>query len=235
MIKVELIYKVSMHGTDWLMSEEEYKEFRNAANNLPIFFRQPFAYPESMLKTSMKEPLSIDTGILAQTLTNGSALKSLNTIVKAAEKITSTDYGKPGGDMTAIATAEKTSDGLNVIEVKIEEPIEPERLVKPKEVEKEREQNYNFTKRKTDPRDFTKYVQMYKDGADQKEIIENLAEGFGIAQSTATQIYYSKVRPRALKQIESEKVVILDEDKPSPGKYFTDSERERIQKNLGLK
>lgn len=36
MIKVELMYKVTMYGTDWMMTEEEYKEFRETALNLPL-------------------------------------------------------------------------------------------------------------------------------------------------------------------------------------------------------
>lgn len=46
MIKVELMYKITMNGTDWLMSEEEYKEFRNTAINLPVFYKAPSAAPE---------------------------------------------------------------------------------------------------------------------------------------------------------------------------------------------
>lgn len=52
MIKVELMYKITMNGTDWLMSEEEYKEFRNTAIKLPIFFKAPSAAPESLNRTN---------------------------------------------------------------------------------------------------------------------------------------------------------------------------------------
>lgn len=52
MIKVELMYKVTMNGTDWLMSEEDYKEFRNTASNLPIFFKAPSTAPETPNRTN---------------------------------------------------------------------------------------------------------------------------------------------------------------------------------------
>ena len=105
------------------------------------------------------------------------------------------------------------------------------------EAEKEifREQNYDFPRIKRERRDYTKYIKMYRDGAEQKEIEESLAEDFGIAKSTATQNYYSKVKAEALKQIENEKVVIVDENKPAPGKFFTDAERKRIQEAARIK
>lgn len=98
-----------------------------------------------------------------------------------------------------------------------------------------REENYDFPRIKRERRDYTKYIKMYRDGAEQKEIEESLSEDFGIAKSTATQNYYSKVKAEALKQIENEKVIIIDESKPAPGKLFTDAERERIQKAARIK
>lgn len=116
-----------------------------------------------------------------------------------------------------------------------EETKEIEIVEQPKDIEKPREINYDFPKKNRVPRDYTKYIQMYIGGAEQKVIEETLVEDFGITPSTATQSYYSKVRPRALKQIEAEKVIIIDEDKPAPGKFFTDAERARIQKAVGIR
>lgn len=37
MIKVEIMYKVTMFGTDWTMSAAEYEEFREQTRDLPVY------------------------------------------------------------------------------------------------------------------------------------------------------------------------------------------------------
>lgn len=86
----------------------------------------------------------------------------------------------------------------------------------------------NLLLRNNKPRDFTKYILMYRAGAERKVIVDSLVEDLGIAQKTAEQTYYTRVRATALKQIESEKVA--DIDTIVPGKFFTERERLRIQK-----
>lgn len=91
----------------------------------------------------------------------------------------------------------------------------------------------NLPLRNNKPRDFSKYIQMYRSGAERKEIVRCLVAELGIAQKTAEQNYYNKVRLGALKQIEAEKVVSIDEI--APGKFFTERERLRIQKAVGIR
>lgn len=111
---------------------------------------------------------------------------------------------------------------------------------------------------KREPRDFSKYVDLVLSGVNIKQITEEMAQDMGIAIATATTYMYSKVKPLAaakdeqdrLRAIEAEKKQLEKKiekkiqvippteaggSKPEKGKYFSDEERLRIQKKLGLK
>lgn len=91
----------------------------------------------------------------------------------------------------------------------------------------------NLPRRNNKPRDFSKYILMYRAGAERKAIVDSLVADLGIAQKTAEQKYYTRVRIPALKEIEAEKIV--DIDVIAPGKHFTERERLRIQKAAGIR
>lgn len=133
----------------------------------------------------------------------------------------------------------------------------PENLTKSEEKKPESEEK----PQKSEPRDFSRYVEMDINGYASKAIMGAMAEDMGLSNATANNYFYTKVRPVAAKQkedaeqarlraIEAEKKQLerkLEKkiqvippaepksSKPEKGKYFSDEERLRIQKKLGLK
>jgi len=225
MIRVELMYKVYVYETDWLMTAEEYEEFRHQAQNLPIFFSGPVLdiYPRPEEEDQADE---------------------CPDYIEPPTRIEATDYGTPGGDMTVTVTAEKQGEDLKVIDMTVELPEVTEsyeNLTKSEEKSQE-----------TQKKDFSRYIQMFKDHVDAKEIQLEMIGDWGISESTANNYYYMKVKKVAEAEIEAEKKVLEKElekklekkvqvippatfEKPKNGKYFSDEDRERIQKKVGIK
>ena len=129
-----------------------------------------------------------------------------------------------------------------------------ENLTKTEEKEQEPERKV----KKGEPGDFSKYVDLVLSGVNIKQITEEMSQDMGIAIATATAYMYSKVRPLAAKKEEQDKLRAIEAEKkqlekkiekkiqvipptetggikPEKGKYFSDEERLRIQKKLGLK
>ena len=116
-------------------------------------------------------------------------------------------------------------------------PESYENLTKSEDKSKETNKaNFRMPKKGRNPaRDFTKYIGMFIAGINQKEIIDAVTTECEVTEATATNYYYSRIKPKAEKEIQESKVFIVDEDEPEPGKFFSKSERERIQKQVGLK
>lgn len=161
--------------------------------------------------------------------------------IEPPEIITETDYAIWSGDFTATVTAERTCDEINALDLKLEKPKEDpesyEYLTKSEDKSKETNKaNFRMPKKGKNPaRDFTKYIGMFIAGINQKEIIDAVATECEVTEATATNYYYSRIKPKAEKEIQESKVFIVDEDEPEPGKFFSRSERERIQKEVGIK
>jgi len=109
--------------------------------------------------------------------------------------------------------------------------------------------------RKTN-RDYSKYIGMFVAGYTKNQIIQDMVADWGITEGSANSYYFSKVKPEGeLKQAEAkdrtnekEKKKLADHlekkiqvippatfEKPKDGKFFSDKDRERIQKQVGIK
>ena len=207
MIRVELFYKVSMFDTDWMMSAEEYEEFRHQAQNLPIFFSGPALdlYPR---------PEEDDQGEECP------------------------DYIEPPTRIE-VQPGQWVPTSLKPIASEVTESYE--NLTESEEKSQE-----------TQKKDFTRYIQMFKDHVDGKEIQLEMIDDWGISESTANNYYYMKVKKVAEGEIEADKKALEKEiekklekkvqvippatfEKPKNGKFFSDEDRERIQKKVGIK
>lgn len=224
MIKVELFYKVSLHGTDWMMTEEEYKEFRETALNLPLASFFP------TLKTEI-------------TITDGCG-EEVGRIYEEDQAEECPEYIEPpapemicenGACRLVIDEIPETEEKVQITE---EKPQEPEKKVQipAKKVQIPEE------------KDFSPYVKMHRDKMVPRIIQERMAEELGVTRSTANNYYYSKVKKLAEAEIEKEKKALEKKltgevkvippavyEKPKDGKCFTDEDRERLQKLTGVK
>jgi len=105
-------------------------------------------------------------------------------------------------------------------------------------------------------RDFSEYINQYAKGLGRASIMTRMVNDWGVTPGTANSYYYSKVKPEGdlliakarEREVEREKkslAVHLEKkievipskkhDKPAGQKYFSDEDRERIQKELGFK
>lgn len=104
---------------------------------------------------------------------------------------------------------------------------------------------------KSEPRDFSRYIQMFKDHVDGKEIQLEMIDDWGISESTANNYYYTKVKKAAETEIEDEKkslerelekklekkIQVIPASEPvNPRKRrsFTEEEKERIRRAAGV-
>jgi hypothetical protein len=114
----------------------------------------------------------------------------------------------------------------------------PEILTEKEEKEQEKPKKEQKQKPQLD-RDYTPYITMLVNDEKPAIIRKKMMKDFGITEGTANTYYYAKVRPEAeiikAENEEKAKVETVEEKKPEPGKFFTDEERLRIQKKLGLK
>lgn len=100
---------------------------------------------------------------------------------------------------------------------------------------------------KSEPRDFSRYIQMFKDHVDGKEIQLEMIDDWGISESTANNYYYTKVKKAAETEIEVEekqlekkldkKIQVIpasEPDNPRKRRSFTEEEKERIRRAAGV-
>lgn len=228
MIKVELFYNVNILGTEKMMTAEEYEEFREQALNIPLAVMYPRVEPikpidyiatvESTEEDQADQcPDYIEPPVVSKSM--GAGLEpeiicengACTLVLPEEEEVTESP-----------PKVTKSSEILTETEEKEQE--------KPKKEQKQKPQL---------DRDYTPYITMLVNGEKPAIIRKKMMKDFGITEGTANTYYYAKVRPEAeiikAENEEKAKVETVEEKKPAPGKFFTDEERLRIQKKLGLK
>lgn len=209
MIKVELFYKVSMFDTDWMMTAEEYQEFREQALNIPLAVMYPRVEPikpidyiatvESAEDDQAEEcPDYIEPPAVSKSM--GAGLEP--------EVIC-----ENGACTLALPEEEEVTESPPEVKEKPKKPKKAQKAAKGKQ------------------HNWQKYIDMGNEGASKDEIRDVIMVDKGCRASVAG-IYYARY---ILPNIKLVKVETVEEKKPEPGKFFTDEERLRIQKKLGLK
>ena len=230
MIKVELFYKVSLHGTDWMMTEEEYKEFRETALNLPL----ATIYPTVKTEITITDGSGDEVGkIYADPVEIEQTEESLEFKWKdIPESKEAEDQAEGCPDYIEPPAPEVVCEN-GVCELTLSEE-KPKEAVKKVQIPEEK--------------DFSPYVKMHRDKMVPRIIQEKMAEELGVTRNTANNYYYSKVKKLAEAEIEQEKKALEKKltgevnvippavyEKPKDGKCFTDEDRERLQKLTGIK
>lgn len=205
MIKVELMYKVTMYGTDWMMTEEEYKEFRETALNLPL----ATIYP----RVESIKPIDFISDVESA-------------IAKYGENVV---FQKP------VDQAEECPDYIDppAAEVVPEKVVEVQKEPEKVPIEAKDFTPYIKMYREHTPGRVIQLKMVHELGMTQSAA--NNYYYTGVKKAAEAEIEAEKKEPEKKMDKSVQVVPAKIYDKPADGKYFSDEDRLALQRKVGVK
>lgn len=232
MIKVELFYKVTLPGSTLMMTEVEYKEFRESAINLPLANFYP-----SITDIAKMSPLSkynVDPSMLEKAKSNITQGRIENkdnpNIVLDLEKVSYELSRKIEEivDAAAVADSAFTQTTCKEGECRLELPEDGPETVLSEDGAEGSIKPVNIKKSRKKERDYSKYIDMKCSGKAKKDILRSIADDFNVSIQSAENYYYQHVNNAVTKgagqvfiDTPKKKLSPLEEDIASMSYYHT--------------